>query len=307
VRAARAELAPDRLPPPTQRVPLPRLTAASPRAAASVQPPEKAPPRTNLPAQATPLIGREREVATVAALLRQPGVRLVTLTGPGGTGKTRLALQVADELLGAAARQLPAPGRGAAGALQRERGPGGEEPFPDGVWFVNLAPIDSPGLVGTTIAHALGVAEGARAPIEQHLHAFLRAKRALLLLDNFEPVLDAAPLVAELLAERPVCERCGAARSTDVHEPRMRSRRPDMDITDPRECVCLCRACHTWVHTHPAEATREGWLIPSWAELAECGVHPTTAACETCTACRKCGPCECELSTEWAREAAWPG
>lgn len=114
-------------------------------------------------------------------------------------------------------------------------------------------------------------------------------------------------LVAELLAERPVCERCGAARSTDVHEPRMRSRRPDMDITDPRECVCLCRACHTWVHTHPAEATREGWLIPSWAELAECGVHPTTAACETCTACRKCGPCECELATEWAREAAWPG
>ena len=203
VRAARAELAPDRLPPPTQRVPLPRLTAASPRAAASVQPPEKAPPRTNLPAQATPLIGREREVAAVAALLRQPGVRLVTLTGPGGTGKTRLALQVADELLGAAARQLPAPGRGAAGALQRERGPGGEEPFPDGVWFVNLAPIDSPGLVGTTIAHALGVAEGARAPIEQHLHAFLRAKRALLLLDNFEPVLDAAPLVAELLAAAP--------------------------------------------------------------------------------------------------------
>lgn len=69
-------------------------------------------------------------------------------------------------------------------------------------------------------------------------------------------------LVAELLAERPVCERCQAARSTDVHEPRMRSR--GADITDPEQCVCLCRDCHMWVHAHPAAATAEGWLIPSW-------------------------------------------
>lgn len=70
------------------------------------------------------------------------------------------------------------------------------------------------------------------------------------------------PLVAELLAERPVCERCQSARSTDVHEPRMRSR--GADITDPEQCVCLCRDCHMWVHANPAEATAEGWLIPSW-------------------------------------------
>ncbi|SEN88977.1 hypothetical protein [Nonomuraea pusilla] len=69
-------------------------------------------------------------------------------------------------------------------------------------------------------------------------------------------------LVAELLAERPVCERCHAARSTDVHEPRMRSR--GADINDPDQCVCLCRDCHRWVHDHPAAATAEGWLIPSW-------------------------------------------
>lgn len=69
-------------------------------------------------------------------------------------------------------------------------------------------------------------------------------------------------LVAELLAERPVCERCQAARSTDVHEPRMRSR--GADINDPEQCVCLCRDCHNWVHAHPAAATAEGWLIPSW-------------------------------------------
>jgi hypothetical protein len=70
------------------------------------------------------------------------------------------------------------------------------------------------------------------------------------------------PLVAELLAERPVCERCQAARSTDVHEPRMRSR--GADITDPEQCVCLCHDCHMWVHANPALATAEGWLIPSW-------------------------------------------
>ena len=69
-------------------------------------------------------------------------------------------------------------------------------------------------------------------------------------------------LVADLLAERPVCERCQAARSTDVHEPRMRSR--GADITDPEQCVCLCRDCHMWVHANPAAATAEGWLIPSW-------------------------------------------
>lgn len=70
------------------------------------------------------------------------------------------------------------------------------------------------------------------------------------------------PLVARLLAERPVCERCHSARSTDVHEPRMRSR--GADITDPRQCVCLCRDCHNWTHANPAEATTEGWLVPSW-------------------------------------------
>jgi len=105
------------------------------------------------------------------------------------------------------------------------------------------------------------------------------------------------PLVAELLAERPVCQRCQAARSTDVHEPRMRSR--GADINDPRECVALCRDCHNHVHAHPAEATREGWLVPSWEDMAECGVHPVSAACPECTACKRCGPCGCELAAGW--------
>ncbi len=131
---------------------------------------------TNLPAQPTALIGREREIAEVTALLRRDDVRLLTLTGPGGTGKTRLALQAAAELL---------------------------DTFPDGVWFVNLALVLDPNLVATTIAHTLGLPEVAGKPIEESLRAFLRPKRTLLLLDNFEQVIDAAPLVSELLAAAP--------------------------------------------------------------------------------------------------------
>jgi predicted ATPase len=130
-------------------------------------------PSTNLPAPATSLIGREHEIATVSALLRRDDVRLVTLTGPGGTGKTRLALQVAAEL---------------------------QDSFPDGVWFVDLAPIGDPNLVTLAIAQALGVREIAGQPLLERLKDYLRTKRPLLLLDNFEQVVDAAPAVAALLA-----------------------------------------------------------------------------------------------------------
>ena len=87
-----------------------------------------------IPNPATPLIGRQAEVATVASLLKGDGVRLLTLTGPGGVGKTRLALQVATEL--------------AADGV-----------FADGAAFVPLAAVQDPGLVAATIAHALGVQE----------------------------------------------------------------------------------------------------------------------------------------------------
>ncbi|MEU7831306.1 hypothetical protein [Nonomuraea sp. NPDC049129] len=73
-------------------------------------------------------------------------------------------------------------------------------------------------------------------------------------------------LVAELLEERPICERCQSARATDVHEPGMRSR--GADICDPEQCVCLCRLCHCWIHDNPAAATAEGWLIASWDRKA---------------------------------------
>ncbi len=130
----------------------------------------------NLPALLTPLIGREQEVEAACALLRRPAVRLVTLTGTGGVGKTRLGLEVAADLLGN---------------------------FPDGVCFVPLASISNPDLVIPTIAQVLGIKEAGEQPVAELLQAHLRDKRLLLLLDNFEQVLAAATGLSDLLADCP--------------------------------------------------------------------------------------------------------
>jgi len=138
------------------------------------RPPPSARPKTNLPTPATPLIGRRLEVAAVSALLRGE-CRLLTLTGPGGSGKTRLALEVASELL---------------------------SDFADGAFFVDLAAVGEPELVASTIGHALAIPERegeVGATLEQSLHE----RRLLLLLDNFEHLSDAAPLVSKLLAAAP--------------------------------------------------------------------------------------------------------
>ncbi len=133
--------------------------------------------KQNLPVQGTPLIGREREVAVICSLLRRTEVHLLTLTGTGGIGKTRLSLQVATELLG---------------------------DFADGVYFVPLAPIRDPELVMPAIAQTLGIKEtGGQAPLNL-LKVFLLDKHLLLLLDNFEQVLPIAPRLSDLLA---VCPR----------------------------------------------------------------------------------------------------
>ena len=128
--------------------------------------------RNNLPTQPTPLVGRKRELDEVLALLRSPDVRLLTLTGPGGMGKTRLALQAGADLL---------------------------EDFDDGVLYVSLATITDPKLVPLTIAEILGVKESAGQPLMETFKSYLHHKHLLLILDNFEQVLEGAPLVGELL------------------------------------------------------------------------------------------------------------
>lgn len=128
----------------------------------------------NLPLELTPFIGREREIAQLRETLLRPEVRLLTLLGPGGVGKTRLALQVAADLI---------------------------DVLPDGVFFVPLAAIREPDLVLPAIAEALGVRETGGQPLRQALRDRLRSATALLLLDNFEQVIDAAPVLADLLRE----------------------------------------------------------------------------------------------------------
>ena len=128
--------------------------------------------RQSLPIPSTSLVGRDLEVAAAANSLRRDDVRLLTLTGPPGIGKTRLALA-------------------AAAVLHRE--------FVDGVHFVNLAPVSDADLVLPTIAHTMGHRPASVRPLIQELQDYLANRRVLLVLDNFEQVIAAAPAVAELL------------------------------------------------------------------------------------------------------------
>jgi predicted ATPase/DNA-binding XRE family transcriptional regulator len=130
----------------------------------------------NLPSQLTPFVGREREVEEVCQRLLRPDVRLLTLTGPGGVGKTRLGLQVAEQVL---------------------------EQFADGVCFVALTSISEPALVPSAIAQALQVKQGAGQSVAEALVQYLRERQLLLVLDNFERLLEAGPLLAQLLAACP--------------------------------------------------------------------------------------------------------
>jgi predicted ATPase/DNA-binding SARP family transcriptional activator len=130
----------------------------------------------NLRAPLTSLVGRQQEVAAAGELLQRESVRLLTFTGPGGTGKTRLALDVATAL---------------------------RDELADGVFFVDLAPIRDPELVISTIIQVLGARETGEQSLLESLKAHLRERQMLLLLDNFEQVVSAAPLIVELLEAAP--------------------------------------------------------------------------------------------------------
>ena len=130
-------------------------------------------PPSNLPSAPTPLIGREQDIAAIRKRLLRDDTQLLTLVGPPGIGKTRLSLAVANMLL---------------------------EDFSDGVFFVPLAPISDPGLVPRAIVHSLDIPEaGAQTSLER-LKTLLRDKHMLLVLDNFEQILPAAPQIGEFLA-----------------------------------------------------------------------------------------------------------
>ena len=154
------------------------LELAASRAAGEPEQPERpaGPALHNLPIQLTSFVGREKEMAEIKRLLtpQQPTevVRLLTLTGPGGTGKTRLALQVAADLLAS---------------------------FPDGVWLIDLAPLADSELVPQTVARVLGVREEASHPLLDTLTDHLRSQQALLILDNCEHLIQASAQFAEAL------------------------------------------------------------------------------------------------------------
>jgi predicted ATPase/class 3 adenylate cyclase len=161
---------------------------------------------TNLPAQPNALIGRARELDETAALLTRPDVRLLTLTGTGGAGKTRLALQLAANVV---------------------------DQYPNGVFFVPLGPIRDWELVVPTVVRTLGLREQPGETVTETLTEYLRDRKVLLLLDNFEQVVAAAPVIAGLLAAAPGLSQLVTSRTPLRLSGERTYRVPPLALPDP--------------------------------------------------------------------------
>lgn len=161
----------------------------------------------NLPLQPTALLGREAELAEAKVRLREPTTRLLTLTGTGGSGKTRLALQVAADLI---------------------------DDFAHGVWFVDLGATSEPALVLSEVARAIGLREEGGGTIEEQLRDHLRDKEILLLLDNFEQLLPAAKTLARLLSTCPKLKLLVTSRAPLRIAGEQEFPIPPLPVPDPR-------------------------------------------------------------------------
>jgi predicted ATPase/class 3 adenylate cyclase len=159
----------------------------------------------NLPTQMTRFVGRQRELAEVRRHLEH--TRLLTLTGPGGTGKTRLALQAAAELI---------------------------EQFPGGVYFIPLAPISDSDLFPSTLASVLGIREATGRPLFDHVLDQVRDRRLLLVIDNFEQLLPAAPLIGQLLKNAPAIKIIVTSRAALHVYGEQEFPVPPMRLPDPK-------------------------------------------------------------------------
>ena len=193
--------------------------------------------RHNLPTPLTPLVGRQRVVEAVCAMLRQAEVRLLTLTGTGGVGKTRVGLQVGIDLV---------------------------DTFADGVCFIPLASLHDSDLVLPTLTQTLRLPEATGDSVLEHLKDSLREKHLLLLLDNFEHVVAAAPLLVELLQACPSLKMLVTSRSLLRVRGEYEVRIAPLDLPDPQQYTdveALTRNAAVTLFTQKAQALRPDFTL----------------------------------------------